>query len=173
MDKKYSIFGIGFDDLISWEDKFEVEYDDAEDSVLVSKETFHHDEDDLVFDYKYVIERTLVEDETFYALYMVVCNNSINEELMSEIMGFCGLEQKEDVEMRDIISYASAEVMFGNVSEKTDEENTEIYDKIASVFETMDRLRGFYIDKPWNMIGTTGWDTLRHAVLGEALFKHF
>lgn len=44
-------------------------------------------------------------------------------------------------------------------------------DDVASVVEVVDSFRGFYIDKPWNRIGTTGWDTLKHNVNGETLFK--
>jgi len=28
-------------------------------------------------------------------------------------------------------------------------------------------MRGFYLDRAWNMIGTTGWDILKECVLGK------
>jgi hypothetical protein len=28
-------------------------------------------------------------------------------------------------------------------------------------------MRGFYLDRPWNMLGTNGWDTLRECIDGS------
>jgi len=30
---------------------------------------------------------------------------------------------------------------------------------------------GFYLDRPWNMIGTTGWDSIYSMTEGKDLFK--
>ena len=38
------------------------------------------------------------------------------------------------------------------------------YDEAASVVNNMNAMRGFYLDKPWNMIGSTGWDILNELV---------
>ena len=56
--EKISIFGITTDKRFdSYEDYFEdSDWSDDGEMYYISKETFHHDEDELSFDYKYVIE---------------------------------------------------------------------------------------------------------------------
>lgn len=38
------------------------------------------------------------------------------------------------------------------------------YDEAASVVDNMNFMRGFYLDKAQNRIGTTGWDILNDLV---------
>ena len=38
------------------------------------------------------------------------------------------------------------------------------YDEAASVVDNMNFMRGFYLDKAWNRIGSTGWDILNDLV---------
>lgn len=44
-------------------------------------------------------------------------------------------------------------------------------DKIASVCGNIDSLRGFYLDKPQNRIGTSGWDMLDDYINGKSFLS--
>jgi len=43
--------------------------------------------------------------------------------------------------------------------------------EIANVFEVMDRMRGFSLDRAVNMLGNTGWGVIWNVIHGEDLFK--
>ena len=47
----------------------------------------------------------------------------------------------------------------------------ERIEAITATYESVNILRGFYLDRSWNRMGTTGWDTLNNAINGEPLFK--
>ena len=51
------------------------------------------------------------------------------------------------------------------------EDVVEQLNACASVFNAMNSMRGFHLDRAWNMIGTTGWDVLRDAIMGEDMIK--
>ena len=44
--------------------------------------------------------------------------------------------------------------------------NEDTIDAIANAMPTMDRLRGFYLDKIQNLIGNSGWDYLNEYING-------
>ena len=186
---KHDIFGIKTTNDAKWQDHFEVEYDNDETRTYLSKKTFHHDADeDLEFDYKYAIVVDFLglyeddEDATtkkVYSLYLVVQPNSFNEDYKQGLLDFLGfLEDDEQMILTDDInSYGGAMVRFGEKvvslgkDDEFDEDDENILNAIASVYESMDRLRGFYLVRPWNRIGTTGWDTLLHCVNGTDIFS--
>ena len=142
-------------------------WDDTE--AWMSKEVFHHDlEDDPKdnFDYRYLIEAYQCEDDgnTYYYLYMVPCYSSLSEKMKKNVLECSGVEE-DDINERDVFDYGCQLVLARESQEG--EYVPEIMDKIASVYRTIDSMRGFYLDQYQNRIGNTGWDMLAYYMKDE------
>lgn len=137
------------------------------DDVIISKKVYHHDDDDFSFDYVYVIELDEVEDDfTLITIEMVMLNSSICDKIIGEIRensgGFC--------DVVDIV-FNGLGITMGYEQVKHEDVDEKLTGAMCAV-ECMDSLRGFFLDRAWNAIGTTGWDTIDY-LLGrrEKLFS--
>ena len=176
---KIEIFGWQTDQRFdNWNEKFEQLYENDDETLYVSKEQFHHDEDDdFKFDYKYVVRfvdysQYTDSDKIGYELLMVVMPKSLHKSQIEELAKQFGEDfDRKRIDLRDVIDNLSASIVFGRGEiDNWDEVDNELL-KIAHVFDMMDRFRGFSLDKYVNRIGTTGWDVLAHATKGEDLFQ--
>ena len=176
---KIEIFGWQTDQRFDdWSEKFIKHYENDDETLYVSKETFHHNEDDgFNFDYKYCVNFINIaefpdenENTVGYDFLMVVMPKSLHKSHIESICECCDVTP-DAIDIHDVIDQICGSVRFGSGTCKDWSEEEEVVLKIANVFEAMDRMRGFYIDKPWNMIGSTGWDTLEYATKGTDLFK--
>lgn len=174
---KYEVMGVQFNKLEKLASHFD-KIIDMEETVFATKKTFEHVEEGLNFKYKYIIDCVACEGKMFYSLEMIILPESCCEEYLIGCLSSSGFDDVDDVDELSLIDtffYGGNTITFGTESEDTPAEdndwNYDLLDKIASVYETFDSLRGFYIDKPWNAIGTTGWDTIKHCVNGDKLFK--
>jgi hypothetical protein len=178
MEKKtFDIFNMScpIDQLVDIETKFELlrsmdAYDDTE--LYVSKETFKHDlDEDLKFDYKYFIEAYHYTEEgenrTYYTLYLVPMFNSLADKRKNDVAENAG--DPENATAEDVFDYGIQIVMARTNFDG--EYDKSIMDKVASVFETIDRLKGFYLDKAQNRLGSTGWDMLDDYINGNDFLK--
>lgn len=158
------IFGFELkSDVINVNDKFDVMWGDNDDFIFYeSKETFHHKEEGLTFDYKYVIVGEYCEGKMHYTLYLVPCANSLGEEKRKSVAACSGIGV-EDIETYDIWSYG-CNILMGSESEEGETFNNEYFDLIASVFEIVDSMRGFFLDRYVNRIGNNDWDMLNDFV---------
>ena len=166
---KINIFGIETEKSVyDWTEKFkEVSWTDEE-TLYESNELFHHNEDDgLDFDYKYYVRFIELDNLINYELLMVIMPNSMDKGVLKKMRNFYGGDNLHPI---DIIDYGCS-ITFGSGNIVDWDEEYEILIKIANVFECMDNLRGFYLDKTWNLIGSNGWDTIRHTLYGDDLFK--
>lgn len=176
---KYKIFGIETDhDVYKVDDKFEC-IDLDETLFYQSKEVFQHREDDVLnFDYKYYIEvidwdACTGEEKGVYMVNfgIVPMFESLNDEKKSSVISCCGCEDTTP-DVYDVHSYGCS-VPLGNVEiehhgmtyDECEELQTTL-NGIANVFETIDRLRGFFLDRHVNRIGSTGWDLLNDYING-------
>lgn len=152
--------------------KFEDCFEGEAENYYVSKKVFHHDEDEIIFDYRYVVEVCdEIEEGKFYViLYMVIAPDSLHEENKKSIRELIGIEDEDDFSYDDIISCGGCDVQLGCEIVESEKEVHECLEAIANVYEFMDGLFGFYMDKYVNGIGTTGWDVIKHAVLNHDLF---
>ena len=169
---------------------FEEEYNDDGRMVAVSKETFHHDDNPLSFDYKYVVEvfdmRAFVgedeapEDNMVINLYLMPTPESLCKEIQHNILSCNGNDDVSSIWYDDMISYGGCGVIMesnswhaeGDLCDVTDDPKcVETLDAMATVLSFIDGMRGFYIDRCWNRIGSTGWDTLEHAIHDEDWLK--
>ena len=173
MEKKVKVFGIeGNKTINSWREKFDCVYNNGDNALYVSKQEFEGGEEEVQdFHYKYAIECFEYETNKWcYALSLVVMPSYCNKEFLSSVAS-CGCIDENEVEVMDIIQHGGGSVQFGCETFEADELNEDVLTDIANVFETMDSLRGFYLDKAWNGIGSNGWDTLNHCINGEDLLK--
>jgi hypothetical protein len=181
-----------YKEKVDFDKHFEEYYDSDDREVYFSKKTFRHEEEGyLDFSYKYAIVVTDVnayngeEDAPIVVELMLVPSfNDLtkeNKEGLIESGGYGDNEISEDWLWMDVLDYSYA-VKIGEESIDNPTEdvrdgwvNSEpikaILESVVAVYESIDRIRGFYLDRAWNMIGTTGWDTLRNAINGEPLFK--
>jgi hypothetical protein len=176
---------------VNVEEHFEEFYNKTYQVVYFSKKTFRHEEEDLTFNYKYAI---VVTDVQFYSgdgdapisveLMLVPSFYDLTEENKENIRDYNGYgddEISEEQMWMDVLDYSYA-VKMGeeSIDNPTDDIRDEwiesepikaLIESAVAVYEAVDRMRGFYLDRAWNMIGTTGWDTLKNAINGEKLFK--
>ena len=172
------IFGIKWGKAEKFSDHFKAVYVDTDMGYWESKETFHHEEEGLTFDYKYVVDFGVLENhgETtcYYALYLMPLKEFWDKKVLAGVMeSFC--VDCESVNAMDAVMEGGIAAHLGCTYEDEMEAgacgpNEEVLDAIASVYLAVDGLRGFFLDRPWNRIGTTGWDCLHHALHGTPLF---
>lgn len=180
--------GIGtYVDEVNVEEHFEEWYNDDGMLYLVSRKEYEHDEhgeDDINFKYKYVIRvmdiANLSGDEEApiaIELLLVPSPDSLCEEIRESVKYSMG---NEGIDYYDVSEYGISVRMADEYLEGIEEDKynldeieavRERIEAITAIYEVVDSMRGFHLDRSWNMIGTTGWDTLRNAVLGEELFK--
>lgn len=164
-----SIFGITFNDVTKVDNIFNEEFFESDNVFFESKETFTHEEEGLTFNYKYAIEAVECEGKIYYGLYLVPCADSLDRSKRGVIADFCGVDES-DITIYDIQSYGCG-VLMGSEDVISEEIDTTYLDKIASVCGIIDSLRGFYLDKPQNRIGTSGWDMLDDYINGKSWLK--
>ena len=159
-----SVFGISFPDssLIDIESQFNLEremdeYDDV--TFYLSKNVYNYDYDPHIkFDYRYGIEAYKYEDEddhsihTFYTLYMIPTFSSLSDNRQNNVIESSGVDEPNTM---DVFDYGIS-LVFAR-EDTIGEYDKSIMDKIASVVDSIDRLFGFYLDKPQDRIGTDGW----------------
>lgn len=167
MEQNFSIFGMTCpnNQLVSVDKDFNLEQtiDDYEIELYLSKNVYHHDlEDDPKdnFDYRYAIEAYYSEenDETYYYLMLIPTFGSLSAKRQADVRDMVGADDDFTPNEIDVHDYGMQIIMAReDVKGKYDK---SIMDKIASVVDFIDRMRGFYFDKAQNRIGTTGWDML-------------
>lgn len=176
---------------VEFDKHFEEFYNNDDRVVYFSKKTFRHEEEDLTFNYRYAIVVTDVQaysgegDAPIVVELMLVPDykdlTGENKESIRSCNGYDDDGEDDDWFWMDVLDYSFA-VKMGeeSIDNPTDDIRDEwieseplkaIIESAVAVYEVVDSTRGFNLDRGWNMIGTTGWDTLRNAVNGERLFK--
>lgn len=182
--EKYNAFGIGTNVLYHrLNEKFDVVVSDPSSQIfLQSKEVFHHKEDGLVFDYRYCIDVINLADWTgedgkvLVNLKLVPEFGSLCVQRQADVFSYSGLENSNEVGSYDVDGYGlsvpiGSETLEITTSIDRSRKVKRLLDTIASVFESINSLRGFYLDRPVNMIGVNGWDLLDDFINGEDYVK--
>ena len=174
---KHEIFGWPFDhEPKKLEDLFDCVRDADDEVIYESKETYEHREEGLNFDYKFAIRTENAyemtgepEDENMWhmELFLVPTIDSLLPNKQKELQDMVG--EYGEPNIIDLIDEGSY-VQFGFEAVKVDPDKgydavmLPKYDEAASVVDSMNAMRGFYLDKPLNKIGSTGWDILNGLV---------
>jgi hypothetical protein len=150
---------------------FEEIYDDGYNQTYVTKDIFLHEEEGLTFEYVYTVKSMDLyeatgdeehENKSLVELSLVVHPNSITESMLKGISDSMGVDI-EDMNIEDVLSYGGAHVTI-DYKEVENERVPEVVEGAMTAQKAVDGLRGFYLDKPWNPIGTTGWDVIEYAI---------
>lgn len=162
-----------------WKDYWNLVYGTDDQMLFISKETYNHNEPEanLVFDYNMILELAIVEAENekyilCSNLYLVPTIEYIHQSVKEGIMKSCCIEEAE-IHLTDllfeyqfpVLAHESPSFEF----ETFDENNQEISQYLLSASiasECINNFRGVALDRPENMIGTTGWDFLHGALNG-------
>lgn len=162
-------------------EEFDIVYDVDDEVFYSSKETFHHDEEGLEFDYKYIIKLTNMamitgeEQPLIVELSLVVAPDCLSEKALNNVSESFSWEDglSENWKYKDIADY-SYSINMGSADVPDIEgipytENKDLMhtlNSITAVYKAVDSMRGFYLDRPVNRLGTTGWDTINECVKG-------
>lgn len=151
------------------EELFDVMRDDDEQYLAISKETFGHNEpeDNLVFKYKYIIDACYCEGDWFYSLELVVLPEYLCQSKKESVASCCCIDV-EEINVEDVKDYG-ATILMG--SDKTDGEDIDynMINCIASVFECVNSMRGFHLDKHQGV--ANGLDLLKNFLHGKDIYK--
>ena len=151
------------------EELFDVMRDDDEQYLAISKETFEHNEpeDNLVFKYKYIIDACYCERDWFYSLELVVLPEYLCQSKKESVASCCCIDV-EEINVEDVKDYG-ATILMG--SDKTDGEDIDynMINCIASVFECVNSMRGFHLDKHQGVVN--GLDLLKNFLHGKDIYK--
>lgn len=159
--------------------KLEKKFDDLFDTydcdgMWATKKTYRHSEPGLSFKYKYSFEAAEVEaGKVMTYVKLVMLPESFCKEKRAGMADSCGVDEK-DLTVSDVLSneLAGVVVMERQLFEYDtyDEEDwigcarfRTLQDTVANVLDMLDGMRGFFIDRSQNMIGTTGWDLIKEA----------
>lgn len=142
--------------------------------LFVSKEEFSHQETDLEFDYKYVIEVIDLEEYTgeegaTITLELVVSPKNIHEDTIEDVKDtFCLEEGVHTLGHTELQQYGLGVVMaFEEYESFNIEQVSSKLDVLGTLLPVIDSLRGFKLDNAVNRVGETGWDSLRQAISNE------
>lgn len=181
------------DQIISWKEKFDEEYNDDGNLTLLSKETYHTeaDEDMPAFEYRYIIKamdlQAFGSDQKTICFRLYMCPlrkywktdilNDLSEDsnedwffeyaVDSGILPYLG-EEYLDYTDDDILPDENGNKWydyFYNITDWT--KASEMLNIIATVLDPMNDTRGYSLDQVWNQLGNTGWDLLKYILNGK------
>lgn len=165
-------------------DKFEELYNDDGFAIFQSKKTYHSDDEVYKpFDYKLIIRATALgqfigEDEeghndVYIELSMCPLPEFLSEKAANEIKDCMGVDE---LTVYDIVEYGRCPELESDTVVITDDDDAynildvdtakEKLDCAATAAEIFNSIRGFSLDKPWNLISNTGWDLLDELING-------
>ena len=170
-----SIFGVTFskNTLKPIDEAFDIcdIYDDDSLDMYMGKEVFKTDEDDSIrpFNYKLAIEVYRPEDETnevWFTLYMVIHPNDLYEDnYLKRAYNPEDLDYIDSVIEGYVVTLAHTKF---NLNE-TDETIETLTNAAGTASETVNLMRGFWLDRYANRLGNTGWDYIEHLLYGTPL----
>ena len=167
--EKFNVFGMTPSVIKDVEELFDVMRDDDKQYLAISKETFEHNEpeDNLLFKYKYIIDACYCERDWFYSLELVVLPEYLCQSKKESVASCCCIDV-EEINVEDVKDYG-ATILMG--SDKTDGEDIDynMINCIASVFECVNSMRGFHLDKHQGVVN--GLDLLKNFLHGKDIYK--
>ena len=170
---KKSFGGITPSQIESVDKLFELDFDNEERIEYYSKNEYHHTEDDgLNFDYRYLITANLWNDgygrdKWYVTLDLVPSPQSLCDEKAESVCQCCGID-RDELNHSDINDYGLGVILACQTTSEKDPQ--QLIDLASSIVSAVDSLRGFFLDRRINAIGTTGWDILQNAINGVKIF---
>ena len=144
------------------------------DGMWATKKTYRHSDPGMSFKYKYSLEAVEFEEgKVMTYVKLVMLPESFCKAKRAKLADGYGIEEK-DLTVADILANELAGVVMMESQlfeyDTYDEEDwigcarfRTLQDTVANVLDMLDGMRGFFIDRSQNMIGTTGWDLIKEA----------
>lgn len=174
----------------SWKEMFE-DVDHWDTLRLITKQQYFHGVDEEPFDelwYRYVIIGQSGSETGFemvnedgdkveadiYSVYLVPTLPCIPDSKILEVGRTFGLDYQTVDQMResmsevDIAEYGLGVFLGDVVRPAADHWDDDVLDGIATAVQSIDSLRGFYLDRQMNGIGMTGWDFLTMTITDKS-----
>lgn len=190
------MLGITFskENMVNWKDKYkQVRNDDV---LQLKGEIREHGEDDGVFNnmkYRYVI---LVDGEDcgvtthdengkevpaeLYVAYLVPTIDSVPDSKIKDMMETYGWDEYMTIEQAradfnecDLAQEGYAVSLGSVIIPAKNKWDDDVLNGMATAIESIDALRGFYLDKVINGMGMNGWDFLEFSLTDSELSDFF
>ena len=188
-EMKELLWGISTNgDIPKWDEVWEEVTENDEEIMFQTIETFKHEDEcefgDFTFEYKYVMRISVIEDENedgeevlfcHTGLYLVPLAPYIHEGIIESWKSSFAEWDINDVDTSFIVREEQCPLLkrdsceLGSDIDTTwyNEDFEEFLSKAGACIQMIDRLRGFELDKPENMLGTTGWELLKGLIYNE------
>jgi len=137
-------------------------------------EHYMHEEEGFEFGYKYVVKTSdysqgdhgqeELDDVCEVELFLVVSPENLNIKVYRDIAETTGVDA---IGYEDIVDYGLGVEMGSEEMSASTGDIKGMLNTIANIVETVNITRGFYLDRPWNMVGNTGWDIINKCVFNE------
>lgn len=131
------------------------------------KDTFVHTEEGLNFEYTYfleIVDLSLyeeVENKFMLDLHLVVKEKSLHQKTKDAILS----GENFEIISTDMISHGYGIVsLMHEIYEVNEEQAENIALQIMNIIPSINAMRGFYLDLPFNLLGNTGWDLIEKAI---------
>lgn len=182
-------------EITSYEDKFDILYDDGGQMLLITKDIYSTDADGNMpaFEYKYILncidmsafgsKSNTIAIECFLCPLVEYINANALVNITDEPdyyysdAGTSGVlprlgEEFINYDPKDIPPDEYGNRWYDYYNRLTDNNDfVQTLNTAATVLDNANEMRGFSLDKVWNEIGTTGWDLLENLLLGEDWLK--
>lgn len=151
---------------------FEEVYDSGDEQVYQTREYTEHEEEDFHFHFHYIIRvmdlyELTGEDEhegkSSIDIEMMVHPRHLKPELVESIMESMGLDEPSDMNAYDLLLHGGATITMASELVPNEDVPEKLLGAMNAI-DGIDSMRGFFLDKAWNGIGTTGWDVIMYAI---------
>ena len=182
---KHHFAGMSTNTQQDYRDTFETVYWSDDVFCLQTKELYTHEEDNYTFSYRYAVhvqdysnclsdsELEEMDYNGYIDLCLVIDATSLSTKTKESI---CGGDDFSPTAI-DIIENGYGVSMCGErITLESGEWKTQtiLADKLNTLSHLVlgiDRMRGFYLDRRLNMIGTTGWDAIHQCLNDVDMFQ--
>ena len=169
---KFQTKSLPYDSIIGfWQKEFGRIYSSKWMNIYRSRRTYIHNADGHNFFYSYVVEITRNEDCAYVHLSLVISPNSINKEVMNELMDMCGTIKKDDIGYLEIYMQSMYHIQFCHDVFSKDVKDEDIMTTIGSLLHVIDCSRYYFLEKKWNKNGNNGWDIIEAALYNKDIFN--
>lgn len=165
-----------------WEEEWECIRNTDDEAFFITKQTFSHEEENLNFEYKYMIQfadnHPYAEDEepeSYINLFLVPLAKYFQEETIQQIRKDYELEEDIEIPLDVLLEYKQCPVLEKETNNMLfkepwtkDKKVNDFLCKASISIKAINNIRKFFLDKPENALGVTGWDYLK-----EILWKDY
>lgn len=125
----------------------------------------HLDYCDVDDDGNYIMEAYCCEAESFHVEILAVNPGIQRKETIEEI------EQEFDISWKDLDEDAKISILCdrgiaATLWQDSGDNEEKLLEKAKEELKVIETLAGFYLDRPQNAIGSTGWDFMKGDILG-------